>query len=235
MKIKTLLITFIVIVGLYYAYTQLYNHPTKIDPSPTTTSYTPAPYVLAQNDAYMLTTASQSAIDAGIPVDITVTSIPTQDSFVLPQKMVVSLGGYVKNDAAQTTLFYSTGTSHVRTAHLIDLVAKKESASFCHVGSPIFWKTYFIYEDCTMSEKLQSLRNFENGEYMPVVYKINLVTDEKTEVIKSDELHTYSVDTNRTYAENDPNFILHMTSVATLSDWADFTKWKEGEKVLNIK
>lgn len=234
MRILTLLLMTCLITVVGYTYYQ--KHFAPAPPVPVVPEVIiPPPFTLAENDDYTLVTPSESAVEKGLPVEVTVTDKTTGESFVLGERMPVSLGGYVKNDTAKTTLFYSAGTSQIRTAHLIDLASEKESLYFCHKGIPIFWKQYFIYEDCTTSDELQTLKNFENGEYMPVVYKIDLTTGEKTEVIKSDLLHIYSIDMNRTYADTDFVLILHMTSVAKLSDWADATKWKEGEKVLKIK
>ncbi len=234
MRILTLLlITCLLTLGGYYYYEK---HFKPAPPAPVAPEVVvPPPFTLAENDMYTLVAPNQAVVEKGLPVLVTVTNKATGESFVLPEPINASLGGYVKNDTAKTTLFYSAGTSQIRTAHLIDLASKRESLYFCHVGMPIFWKTYFIYEDCITSDKLDIKAGMvENGEYMPVIYKIDLTTGEKTEVIKSDELHTYSVDRNRTYADTDTELILHMTSVAKLSDWADFTKWKEGEKVLKI-
>lgn len=234
MRIITIILLAILSTVCGYAY---YDKHFKVPPPEPATSLEviPPPYIIGQNDDYILTVPSESVTIYAIPAPVTVLNKMTGVHFTLPP-IYASGAGYILNDSAKTTLLYSTGTSNVRTAHLIDLVNQKEISSFCHMGTPVFWKHYFVYADCTDSEERLKAKVIasENGEKMPIIYKIDLTTGEKSIVIKSDVLHNYGFDWTKPTTDSDAEFMIIETSVSKLSDWLHPETWKERKKVLKI-
>ncbi len=235
---KKSLIGFVFILVFLSAAAYFYNaskkHEVIIIP-PTVVPNNDTPYLLGENDTYKVEVQDEYKIDSNIPTDIMVTSKLDGSKFIIPQVTGWSLGVIVKNNTDKNLILFSLGTSSTREALIYDVTLKKQLASFCHIGGPVFWGNYFIYEDCTTSKAL-NIKTFdvEGGENAPVIYKLDPRTGIKTILIKSDDLHTYRIDWKNKLSDSDSMIKLRVTSVSKLGDWSDLSKWKEGEKLIKL-
>ncbi|MCX6757453.1 MAG: hypothetical protein NTZ44_01045 [Candidatus Nomurabacteria bacterium] len=119
------------------------------------------------------------------------------------------------------------GTSLVRETKVYDLDTGLEKISFCNLGFG-FVNRNIIYTDCTIDNKFLIRENIvENGEYNPIIYKLNIDTLDKKAVLISDDLHRYFFDQHPKNAYN-----ITITSVEKFSDWADVSKWKQSHMTI---
>lgn len=138
-------------------------------------------------------------------------------------------------NTTETLFIASFGTSDVRGAEVYDTKTKKEIASFCHKGDPVFWNDYVLYADCTTSKELEiKAQVVQDGEFAPVIYKLNPYTNQKGVLMASNNLHIYRLPTQSELKDSDSSIKLKEAFVSKLSDWSDINKWKEGEKIVSL-